>query len=243
MGVKKQAKRLAAGAGVALATSGLSTCGNCGGTVVDPVPPPLQCNVLSGGQSLVVNGSRSGDTVTVAVQPGTLQGMSFTWKVDSVSDVAGATLRDVHLPGGQLPDSLKLKLVFGSGSTQAAFTVNGTLYGFGASSCTLRRTFQVTLAAGGGVLISSGDLPLAARDSVRIALVSQQDRVVELAAQTDFPGTREFSWRVSDGDLDRPTGSTVRWTLPAAPGIYQAELVVDYGLAGLAVDQLLLEVG
>ncbi len=241
MGVKKQAARLAAGASVALATSGLSNCHN--GTVVDPVPPPLQCNVLSGGQSLVANGTRSGDTVAVAVQPGTFQGTSLVWTVDSVSDVVGATLRDVHLPGSQLPDSLQLKLVFGGGSTQAAFTVNGTLYGFGASSCTLRRTFQVTLAAGGGVLISSGDLPLAARDSVRIALISQQDRVVELAALTDFPGTREFSWRVSDGDLDRPTGSTVRWTLPAAPGIYQAELVVDYGLAGLAVDQLLLEVG
>ncbi len=241
MGVKRQAQRLAAGASVALATSGLSSCHN--GTIVDPVPPPLQCNLLSGGQSLVANGSRSGDTVAVTVQPGTFQGPLLVWKVDSVSDVAGATLGNVHLPANQIPDSLKLALVFGGGSTQASFTVNGTLYGFGASSCTLRRTFHVTLTAGGGVLISSGDLPLAARDSVRIALVWQQNRVVELAALTDFPGTRDFSWRVSDGDLDRPTGSPVRWTLPAAPGMYQAELVVDYGLAGLAVDQLLLEVG
>ena len=86
-------------------------------------------------------------------------------------------------------------------------------------------------------------LPLSARDSARIALVSREANVVELAAGTTFAGPSDVSWAVSGGKLDATAGSPVRWTLPAEPGIYQAELVIDYGEAGLAIDQLMLEVG
>ncbi len=52
MAIKDVAKRLAAGASVALATSGLSSCKDGGGTVVDPPPPPLQCSLAALGQTL-----------------------------------------------------------------------------------------------------------------------------------------------------------------------------------------------
>jgi hypothetical protein len=51
---------------------------------------------------------------------------------------------------------------------------------------------------------------------------------------------REFLG-LAAGELDVSAGPNVRWTLPAEPGIYQAELVVDYGADGFAFDVLLLE--
>ena len=66
--------------------------------------------------------------------------------------------------------------------------------------------------------------------------------MVELQAATPYRGDRVVSWAVTDGELDTKTGSTVRWTLPPLPGIYQAELVIDFGDQGLALDTLLLEV-
>jgi len=47
MGIKDQAKRIAAGASVAIATSGLSNCNDNG--AVDPAPPPLDYVRVSGG--------------------------------------------------------------------------------------------------------------------------------------------------------------------------------------------------
>lgn len=73
-------------------------------------------------------------------------------------------------------------------------------------------------------------------------VLARSGRVVELAASTAFAGPREVSWSVSGGTLDLAAGSPVHWTLPAEPGIYLAEAVIDDGLAGLAIDRLLLEV-
>lgn len=42
--------------------------------------------------------------------------------------------------------------------------------------------------------------------------------------------------------IDDPGARRVRWTLPEEPGVYQAELLVDYGPDGLAVDTVMLEV-
>ncbi len=244
MGIKDVAKRLAAGASVALATSGLSSCKDGGGAVLDPPPPPLQCSLASQGQTLAASARRSGDTVTVAVSALTsnFEVNAYAWQVDSITSVVGATLGAVQLPK-TIADSLKIALVLPSGGTQASFTVNARLFGAVGQVCPVRRTFKVDITTV-GVQVHQAEpaLPLSARDSARIVPGERQGRVVELGARTTFAGPHTVSWAVTGGELDTAAGSPVCWTLPSAPGIYEAELVIDYGLAGLAIDRLMLEV-
>jgi len=110
--------------------------------------------------------------------------------------------------------------------------------------CTVLRTFVITISATGVqvTLAESDRLPLAARQRAEIRLGRQDGRAVELHAATPFLGERVVSWAVTAGVLDGRSGPTVRWTLPAEPGIYQAELVIDFGDEGLAIDTLMLEV-
>lgn len=242
MGVKDQARRVAASASVALATSGLSSCHDNGGGVVDPAPPPLQCNDVGMGQSLTATATRAADTLNVVIN--NTQGGS-TWEVDQVGDVVGASLLGIELPAARSYQPLQLTLRLATDTTtQASFSLKATLFGTGDETCAVQRTFHLDISSS-GVQISSLNLdmlPLPARQGAEIVLVRHAGRVVELAARTPFEGGHEVSWRVSEGELDAPTGSPVRWTLPAAAGIYQAELVIDFGDAGLAVDVLMLEV-
>jgi hypothetical protein len=85
-------------------------------------------------------------------------------------------------------------------------------------------------------------MPLASREPTRIALVSRQGFDVELAARSAFAGPSSCTWTVSGGQLMSQTGSRIRWRLPERPGLYQAQVVVDYGPQGLAFDALTLEV-
>ena len=247
MGIKDVAKRLAAGASVTLATSGLSSCRDGGGTVTDPPPPPFLCSMVGPGQSLTATARRSADTVNVTIASGpvdSMVGVSPGWQVDSVANVVGATLGTVRLPRPGSTDSLQVALRLPGGGTRASFTVFGNLFGWTNQSCPFRRTFTVDVTAVGvSVRDSAPELPLAARDTAQIVLGSRAGRVVELAARTTFAGPHGASWTVSGGELDASAGSPVRWTLPVEPRIYQAELVLDYGLAGFALDRLLLEVG
>jgi hypothetical protein len=239
MGIKDQAKRIAAGASVALATSGLSNCHDNG--AVDPPPPPLECDTVDTGQSLAATASLHADTVEVAVRNVLGYG---SWRVDGVSDVVGATLVSVHLPQSAA-DSLTVVLrLADETTTQVSFAVAATLTGYSGESCAVARTFHVTLS-GTGVQVSLRDadtLPLPARQHAEIALARQEGRVVRLEARTAYDGRQLASWSVSDGVLDAGSGPVVHWTLPAEPGIYQAELVLDFGADGLAFDTLLLEV-
>ncbi len=239
MGIKDQAKRIAAGASVALATSGLSSCHDNG--AVDPSPPPLQCNTVDTGQSLTASATLHADTVEVAVRNVLGYGQ---WRVDTVSDVVGATLVSVHQPESSA-DSLTVALrLADETTTQVSFAVAATLMGYSGESCAVARTFHVTIS-GTGVQVSLRDsdtLPLPARQHAEIALAGQEGRVVRLEARTAYDGRRLASWSVSHGALDTDSGPAVHWTLPAEPGIYQAELVLDFGADGLAFDTLLLEV-
>jgi hypothetical protein len=240
LGIRDQAKRIAAGAGVALATSGLSNCNDQG--AVDPPPPPLQCNSVGMGQTLAATATRTADTLDVNVR-NTLG--SASWQVDRVTAVSGATLLATRLPAPRSNESLDITLRLESTTTtQASFTVDATLAGLSNETCTVQRTFIVTISPT-GVLVSLADadrLPLAARQRAEIVLAQRDGHVVEMQAKTPWQGDRVTSWFVSDGSLDASSGSTVHWTLPATPGIYQAELVIDFGSDGLAFDMLLLEV-
>lgn len=246
MGMRKHTRRLAAGASVALATSGLSSCKDGGGVVVDPAPEPLQCGFASSGQTLTATAKKTGDVVDVTVVGTGFVGymMPAGWQVDSVSNVVGATLGTVRLPRPKSMDTLQVSLTLPSGGTKASFTVNAKLFGWINDVCPVRRTFTVDVTTI-GVQVHDAEpaLPLAARESARISMLARSGRVVELAAHTAFAGAHHAAWSVSGGELDAAAGSPVRWTLPEEPGIYQAELVVDYGDAGLAIDHLMLEVG
>jgi hypothetical protein len=240
MGIRDQAKRIAAGASVAIATSGLSSCNDNG--AVDPPPPPLQCNTVSMGETLRASATRNADSVTVSVR--TTLGYE-QWVVDRVTAVSGATISNIALPAARSRDALEVVLELATDSTtMAAFTVEATLYGLANETCAVKRTFFVTISqAGVQVTLSDVDpLPLAARQRAEIVLVHQDGRAVELQARTPFRGEREARWTVTDGELDASTGDSVRWTLPPAPGLYQAELVIDFGHDGMAIDMLMLEV-
>jgi hypothetical protein len=238
MGIKDQAKRIGAGAGVALATAGLSNCNDNGAE--DPPPPPLECNTVGTGQSLTATATLAADTVNVRV----INALHFTWRADRIVDIAGASLVSTRQPS-VTDNSLGIVLKLATpATTQAAFTVEATMFGFTSEICAVRRTFNVTITAT-GVQVSLADvdpLPLAARQRAEIVLASQDGRSVELHARTPWQGERRITWTVSGGNLDATTGSPVRWSLPEAPGIYQAELLIDFGPEGLAFDHLLLEV-
>ncbi len=238
MGIKNQAKRVAAGASVALATSGLSNCHDNG--AVDPVPPPLQCGTVDSGQSLVTTATLEADTVVVVIT----SGVPATLRVDSVSDVSGATLVSVQVPE-PFAEALTLRFdLAGAASAEITFKVSATITGLAGEVCPVVRTFHVTVSDS-GVQVSLRDadaLPLNARQQAEIVLARGEGRVVRLEASTAWDGIRSESWAVSHGTLDTDTGPTVHWTLPAEPGIYQAELVLDFGPSGLAFDTLMLEV-
>ena len=65
---------------------------------------------------------------------------------------------------------------------------------------------------------------------------------MELEATTPFRGARTIAWNVSGGEIVSRDGVRLRWRLPAEPGLYQAEVVMDYGPSGLSFDTLALEV-
>jgi hypothetical protein len=240
MDIKEQAKKVAAGAGVALATTGLSSCNDNG--AVDPLPPPLQCNTVNNGQQLGVTANRTADTVSVTVR--NTNTMS-TWRVDRVVAVSGATILSTTLPP---PNSLQplgiLLRLTGATTTEARFTVEATLTGPVGETCAVTRTFILTISAS-GVQVSAADaddLPLAARQKASIVVARQDGNLLELFARTPYQGVSDITWGVTDGELDARSGESVRWTLPSKPGMYQAEVVIDYGADGIAFDALVIEV-
>ena len=56
------------------------------------------------------------------------------------------------------------------------------------------------------------------------------------------PPGRHLAWSVSGGTFEPGSGERIVWLLPDEPGLYQAELFVDHGDDGFALDTLVLEV-
>jgi hypothetical protein len=237
---KKASKATAAATGVAIATSGLSNCTN--GGAVDPLPPALECNTVSAGQSLTATVTRSADTARVTVrntEPFT------TWRVLQLSNVVGGTIVDTVLPNSQVEESplvVTIQLA-AAAPTQVSFAINAEIRSTeGAGVCGVSRTIMVTVTATTADVVIRGDpLPLPARQRAEIVLVARDGRTVELAARTLYRGESQAQWTVTAGNIVAD-GSRLRWTLPEAKGMYQAELVVDYGVDGFAIDAMPFEV-
>jgi hypothetical protein len=240
--IGRRSKLAAAAAGVTLATSGLSSCHD--GGAVDPPPPPLDCNQESGGESLLFPAAeKTEDTVrvTVRIDPRT------TWQVLGVSDVTGGTLLDVAPPAAGTSEPLTFRIKLASPTTsQLSVKVGAVLFGFfgGRTTCSVQRTFRITIVNDVVVVARGGldSLPLSARQRAEIVLLRRDGRTVELEARTPYQGPHDLSWSVSHGTLVANEGRRILWALPAEPGIYQAEVIIDYGPDGLAVDVIMLEV-
>jgi len=231
MRIKDKSKTLAAGASVALATAGLSSCQDNG--AVDPPPPPLQCNTVDEGESLSATATVTGRELRITIRNSSLG----TWSAVEITSVVGGSARPVA--PGETP--IVVIDLTDEAVTSGAFTFRGTLQGFN-FRCAVARTFSFTIGPNGAVVAFADELPLPARQQARIALVARDGHEVELEATTPFRGALTILWTVTGGEIVSRDGARVRWRLPAAAGLYQAEVVIDYGPSGLSLDTLALEV-
>jgi hypothetical protein len=122
-----------------------------------------------------------------------------------------------------------------------SFTLNGTISNTMPSPCNFSRAFQIAIYRDGAVQVTEA-LPLRARQPARIAIVRRDDDELHLEARTRYRGQRTVEWRVSDGEMVRTEGDRLVWRAPREPGLYQVELLVDYGDDGFALDTMTFEV-
>lgn len=195
-------------------------------------------NAVSGGESLDASATRQRATIEVTITTRSVA----SWIQADAEAVSNAVISSV---GILEPDRSVLVTLVPTDPEldRASFRFRGLLAGYrNGVRCDVSRVFEV-LTAGGEVRVQRADrLPLGARQSARIVVVSRRGRVVELQAQSAFTGHKTSRWRVSGGSQERLGEAGLRWELPAEPGIYQVQLVMDYGNEGLAFDALALEV-
>ncbi len=239
MTIREISKKLVLGGGVTLASVGLTTCSDDG--AVDPAPPPLQCSEVGSGQTLGASGTVSGTQLAVRVvhngtyrsQAGWKEGARVT-ALSGLAKVVSATPSRTEM--GVLDVILELQA---PSTTSGSFLLEGTLAD-AQNTCPVKRQFTFSIT-GSAVKLTElrRQLPLERRGEARIELVRREGREVELRARASAGG--RVGWTVTGGSLAVAPGR-VRWSLPEAPGLYQAELLVEHE-DGLALDTLVLEVG
>ena len=134
MGIRKKAKKLASGAGVALATTGLTTC-KFG--AVDPPPPPFECTTaITEGGTLEATGTRAGTVLKVQIF-----NRSAQWTAAQVTSVVGGTARPVE-PANPLVVVIDLT---NEAVTTGSFTLSGTVQGYDGHTCPVTRRFRFAL--------------------------------------------------------------------------------------------------
>jgi hypothetical protein len=230
--MKRKSPRIA----VALATSGLT--GSCDSGSVDPLPPPLRCDDVGEGQSLQVTATVAEQTLTAIIG----QGDAF-WTEATVTEVVGGSLVSSEISNELVTVVLALDA---APPTSGSFTLAGVLQGFTGTVCQVQRTFDFTVDGQdvqiAGIPLSDESLPLAVRHPAEIRLIARDGRWLELEGRTSYGGSHELFWRAYAGALRVRGSNRAEWKLPAEPGFYQVELMVDYGPGGLALDWLTFEV-
>jgi hypothetical protein len=234
---------------VTIATTGLTTCNNTGGAV-DPPPPPLQCSD-GGTHMLAATGSVDNNTLTVRVSWAKI-GEYADWKVaPTITNVTGGTLESVTLPsstaGGSAHEAVVvISLASGtsadSGATPSGtFTLAGTISGE-TGECPVQQDFTFVVDKTGVVVAELEDtLPLRSREPAAIVLARRSGHDVHLTPAGAKSGAR-VTWTATAGSVVVHADGGATWTLPAAPGLYQIELLVERGEEGLALDTLAFEV-
>ena len=226
MDMKDRTKTLTVGTGVAIATAGLGSCGDGGHG--DPPPPPADCRTVDQGETLSATATVTGRELRVEIRSS-----SFGLSSVAVSSVVGGSLRSVV---GTFPVVLHIDLA-DANVRSGSFVVTGSI-----GACAVLRTFTFTIQPTGVVVASADDLPLPARQQARIAVIARDGHDVDLEATTPFRGPSNILWTVTGGEIVSREGARIRWRLPAEAGLYQAEVVIDYGPRGLSIDTLALEV-
>lgn len=233
---KALAQRTAAALSVGLATSGLSSCTDNG--AVDPPPPPFACTANTmAGLELDASLARQGTTLTVTIG-------NFTdsrWTSAGVRNAVNVMVTSLEIaPGSFSTLTLMLELTDET-VTGGSFELVATLEGDGIS-CEVTRRFEFSLAdlSIGSTVVPL--LPLASRDSACIVALAREGNVLVLAARSDHRGERTVEWTATAGTLEAQPDDSVRWALPEAPGMYQVEVVMDYGDDGVGFDALAVEV-
>lgn len=234
MKIKKIAGKILLGGTVTFAAANCSNCGDNG--AVDPSPPPLNCSDIGAGQTLVTSATLADSLVSVKITPG----VSGVWKeTPEIVDPSGFSLMSVSL---SQPWEVEAELKLDSLTiTSGEFTLRGTLDN-PTSSCSIERTFTVTIDAGNvSIAQSSTYLPLGNRSAAKIELVDKSGFDVRLRANRPASDTNVY-WSVTGGSFESDEVDEITWRLPRERGLYQAELVTDHGPNGLAVDTIVLEV-
>jgi hypothetical protein len=236
MRLGRKVRRVAGGASVALATTGLSTCHDSGG--VDPPPPPFECtNDVRSGHDLAASATLSGAELRVTIWgPGRSE-----WVVVEVTEVVGGTVRPVTVAR---PLEVVIDLA-DAAIREGSFRLTGIVEGVdGTETCSVGRTFQFRVEPEtGAVVVARADvLPLSLRQPARIAVASRAGREVELVPGATLEGATTVAWTVTGGEILSSDRTHLRWRLPAAAGLYQVELVADHGERGFSYDTLVLEV-
>lgn len=234
MSMRRRTRRAASGAGVVLATTGLSTCRD--GGAVDPPPPPFECTAgVGAGQTLRASATLAGRELRVVIANSSLS----SWAEVRVESVVGGTARPLSIA-----DPLNVVIDLADDTVKSgSFALSGTLRGLiGSAPCPVSRAFTFSILPTGVEVAMATDLPLSERRAAKIVLVSRKGREVDLEAVTGFEGTQAFSWNVTGGEILARDGHRLRWRMPAVAGLYQVEVVVDYGWRGLSFDALPLEV-
>ena len=241
MSFTESVKKAAKSAGIAAATTGLSTCQNSCGTVVDPAPPPLICSDVASGQSLQASATQDADLITVSVR---VTGAVTNWQITRVGDPVGGTITTTTLPKAVLNPLVVVLRPATPSMVQIDFSVEGVLTGYRNETCNIKRTFHVSIGPTGVQVAETNldSLPLSARHGAQIAVLRREGHTLLLEARTQYGGPHLVSWEVTGGELEGPVARRAQWTLPTVPGIYQAELLLDYGADGIAFDTLMLEV-
>ena len=154
-----------------------------------------------------------------------------------VSVVEGASVREVRLE----PRRVLIELLPATPAPPRIFFVlDGAFAGYPAA-CAFQRGFTITFEGGLSIAESRMALPFAGQPRAAILIAGRDGCRVTLRAVASPPG-RHVAWSVTGGSFERETGERVVWLLPDEPGLYQAELFVDHGDDGFALDTLVLEV-
>jgi hypothetical protein len=227
MSHKASAKKLL----LAVATAGLTTCDGTG--AVDPAPEPLVCDDVSKGERLQATGSFEGQTLSLWVE-----NLDWAWaEAPAITAVSGLTIDDVDATELY---SIGITATLESGATTGQFQVKGSTTD-GETTCQVTRTFTVTLNAGNLEITLREDLPLAPRRHASIQMLRREGLEVDLRASGAGAGER-VAWTPTAGSVEVAEGGQARWRLPAEPGVYQVEMLIDRGEDGFSLDTLAIEV-
>jgi hypothetical protein len=238
MGARERAKRAATAAvSVSLATAGLSSCNDNG--AVDPLPPPFVCADNSAGQALGAIGSLRDLELGILIRSSVL----LRWVSAEVTKVVNATVLNVTVPDngfGGVSVSLQLDSAsVGSGS----FDFQSVAQSEDGQRCEISRTFQFSIVDGVTISLSEvKPLPLGARQMPTIFVQRREGTRIELGATSAYPNPRSIDWTATEGSVKKLADDQVEWTVPQKAGMYQIEVVMDYGDDGFGFDAMAVEV-